>query len=83
MDVFAVLALGAPGPCGVCALCPVHTRLHAHGDIVLGSGYRATVDALSQERRDRLHQRLLSELRSRDITALRTDVVFGTARRPG
>ena len=52
-------------------------------DIVLGSGYRATVDALSQEQRDRLHERLLSELRSRDVTALRTDVVFGTARRPG
>ncbi len=47
-----------------------------------GSGYRATVDALSQEQRDRLHKRLLSELRSRDVTALRTDVVFGTARRP-
>ena len=52
-------------------------------DIVLGSGYRATVDALSQEQRDRLHKRLLSELRARDVTALRTDVVFGTARRPG
>jgi hypothetical protein len=52
-------------------------------DIVLGSGYRATVDALSQKQRDRLHERLLSELRSRDVTALRTDVVFGTARRPG
>ena len=42
-----------------------------------------TVDALSQEQRDRLHKRLLSELRARDVTALRTDVVFGTARRPG
>jgi SAM-dependent methyltransferase len=52
-------------------------------DIVLGSGYRATVDALSQEQRDRLHERLLNELRSRGVTALRTDVVFGTARRPG
>jgi len=52
-------------------------------DIVLGSGYRATVDALSQEQRDRLHERLLTELRSRGVTALRTGVVFGTARRPG
>jgi ubiquinone/menaquinone biosynthesis C-methylase UbiE len=51
-------------------------------DIVLGSGYRATVDALSQEQRDRLRSGLLSELRSRNVTALRTDVVFGTARRP-
>ena len=51
-------------------------------DIVLGSGYRATIDALSQEQRDRVHQRLLSKLQPRNITALRTDVIFGTARRP-
>jgi hypothetical protein len=52
-------------------------------DIVLGSGYRATVDVLSQEQRDRVRGRLLSELRSRGVTAVRTDVVFGTAQRPG
>jgi len=52
-------------------------------DIVLGSGYRATVDALAPEQRGRVRTRLLSELRSRCITALRTDVVFGTARSPG
>jgi ubiquinone/menaquinone biosynthesis C-methylase UbiE len=51
-------------------------------DIVLGSGYRATVDALSREQRDRVHERLLGELRSRSVTSLRTDVVFGTAERP-
>ena len=51
-------------------------------DIVLGSGYRATIDALSQEQRDRVHQRLLSKLQPRNITALRTDVIFGTAKRP-
>jgi ubiquinone/menaquinone biosynthesis C-methylase UbiE len=51
-------------------------------DIVLGSGYRATVDALSQEQRDRLRSGLLSELRSRNVTTLRTDVVFAAARRP-
>jgi hypothetical protein len=51
-------------------------------DIVLGTGYRATVDALSQEQRDRVRGWLLSELRSRAVTAVRTDVVFGTARRP-
>jgi SAM-dependent methyltransferase len=50
-------------------------------DIVLGTGYRATVDALSQEQRDRVRGWLLSELRSRAVTAVRTDVVFGTARR--
>jgi len=48
-------------------------------DIVLGSGYRATVDALGDEKRERLRERVLSELRSRGITRLRNDVVFGSA----
>jgi ubiquinone/menaquinone biosynthesis C-methylase UbiE len=51
-------------------------------DIVLGSGYRATVDALSPGQRDLLRRRVLSELQSGGITSLRTDVVFGTAQRP-
>jgi len=52
-------------------------------DVVLGSGYRATVDALSPEQLDRVRESLLAELRSREIALLRTDVVFGTAARPG
>jgi hypothetical protein len=52
-------------------------------DIVLGTGYRATIDALSQDQRDQVRQRLLAELRSRSITTVRTDVMFGTANRPG
>jgi len=52
-------------------------------DVVLGSGYRATVDALSPEQREALRRRLLSALRSGQVTSLRTDVVYGTARRPG
>jgi ubiquinone/menaquinone biosynthesis C-methylase UbiE len=48
-------------------------------DIVLGSGYRATIDALSQEQRDLVRRRVLSELQSDGITSLRTDVVFSTA----
>jgi ubiquinone/menaquinone biosynthesis C-methylase UbiE len=51
-------------------------------DIVLGTGYRATVDALSQGQRDIVCERLLSKLRSEGITSVRTDVVFSTARRP-
>jgi ubiquinone/menaquinone biosynthesis C-methylase UbiE len=51
-------------------------------DIVTGSGYRATVDALSTDQCDRLRQALLLELRSRALTELRTDVIFGTAQRP-
>ena len=51
-------------------------------DIVLGSGYRATVEALSQEQRVVVHKRVLSELQADGITSLRTDVVFSAAQRP-
>ena len=51
-------------------------------DIVLGSGYRATVDALSQDQRDTVRERLLARLRAAGVTTLRADVVFGTAERP-
>jgi ubiquinone/menaquinone biosynthesis C-methylase UbiE len=50
-------------------------------DIVLGSGYRATVDALQPEQHDQLRERLLAELRMHEVTVLRTDVVLGTATR--
>src|SRR6516225_1264668 len=48
-------------------------------DIVLGTGYRGTVDALSPEQRESARERLLAGLRAAGVTALRTDVVFGTA----
>jgi SAM-dependent methyltransferase len=51
-------------------------------DIVLGSGYRATADALDPGSRDRVRSQLLAELRADGVTALQTDVVYGTARRP-
>jgi ubiquinone/menaquinone biosynthesis C-methylase UbiE len=51
-------------------------------DVVLGSGYRATIDALTQEQQDVVRQRVLTELSTRGIVTLRTDVVFGTASRP-
>jgi hypothetical protein len=50
--------------------------------LVLGSGYRATVEALGQEQRDQLRDRLLGRLRAAAVTSLRTDVVFGVAKRP-
>ena len=50
-------------------------------DIVLGSGYRGTVDALDEEQRQRLRERVLAELRSRGVTSLQNDVVFGRATR--
>lgn len=52
-------------------------------DIVLGSGYRGTIDALSADKRDRVRDRVLGELRDRAVTAVRADVVYGVARRPG
>ncbi len=51
-------------------------------DVVLGTGYRATVDALTGEQRQTLRNRVLDQLRSRSITSLRTNTVFGMARRP-
>jgi ubiquinone/menaquinone biosynthesis C-methylase UbiE len=50
-------------------------------DVVLGTGYRATVDALDPPERETLRNRVLTTLRERAILALRTDVVFGTATR--
>jgi ubiquinone/menaquinone biosynthesis C-methylase UbiE len=50
-------------------------------EIVLGSGYRATVDALSSRQREQVRESVLAELRAREVTELRTDVVFGTASR--
>lgn len=51
-------------------------------EIVLGSGYRATVNAISPAQGDRLRADLLAELRSREITTVQTDVIYGTATRP-
>lgn len=75
---------GVPGPVAE-AVPGQHELAHPDRfwDIVLGTGYRATVDALSPEQRDQVRTQLLGELRSRVVGTLRTDVVFGTARRPG
>jgi SAM-dependent methyltransferase len=50
-------------------------------DVALGSGYRATIDALSREQREALRERLLAVLRARGVTSLRSDVVVGIATR--
>jgi SAM-dependent methyltransferase len=50
--------------------------------IVLGSGYRATVDALSPDAVTRVRERVVTRLRELDVTAVRTDVVYGMARKP-
>jgi SAM-dependent methyltransferase len=76
---------GVPSPCVVAVgEAGQHQLDHPDQfwDIVLGSGYRATVDALSPALRDRVRAQLLAELQANGVTALRTDVVYGTARRP-
>lgn len=63
---------------------PGEHRLERPGDfwdVVLGSGYRATVDDLADEPREVLRERLLAALRARSITTVRTDVIFATAHR--
>jgi SAM-dependent methyltransferase len=49
--------------------------------IVLGSGYRSTVDALSPPNRERVRTASIDGVRQADIRQIRTDVVYATARR--
>lgn len=74
---------GAAGPAAV-AVPGQHPLDHPgqFWDIVLGSGYRATVEALSPQQRDTVRDRVIGELNAAAVTAVRTDVVFGTAERP-
>jgi len=51
-------------------------------DVVLGTGYRATVDALSEDQQDLLREQVVTALRGRNVTSIRTDVVYGAASRP-
>ena len=48
-------------------------------DVVLGSGYRATIDALPGASRDLVRRDLTTELRERGINSIGNDVVFGAA----
>jgi hypothetical protein len=49
---------------------------------VLGSGYRATADALSPVQQAQVRDRVVTELRSRSVAAITTNVVYGTATKP-
>ena len=51
-------------------------------DVVLGSGYRATVDALPPTGRDAVRALVVEALRARSVDSIRTDVLFGVGRRP-
>jgi hypothetical protein len=49
---------------------------------VLGTGYRATIDALSPDQQDLLREQVVTALDGRNVTSIRTDVVYGLATRP-
>ena len=74
---------GVPGTTAV-AVPGEHHLEHPDSfwDVVLGTGYRATVDSLGPDQREQVRTHLVRELRSRDVTVVRANVVFGTARRP-
>lgn len=50
-------------------------------EIVLGSGYRSTVDSLSDDARSRLRARILRRVEVRNVTSIKTNVLFVTAQR--
>jgi SAM-dependent methyltransferase len=54
----------------------------AFWDVVLGSGYRATVDSLAVNQRAELRRRVVAELSAKGVTRLCNDVVFATATKP-
>ncbi len=51
-------------------------------DVVLGTGYRATINALSPDQQDLLREQVVTALGVRKVTSIRTDVVYGAATRP-
>jgi SAM-dependent methyltransferase len=79
-----LLERGGVSGATVVATAGEHHELVRSGDfwdIVLGSGLRATVDALGEEHRESLRQRVVGELRALGVTRLRNDVVFASAMR--
>jgi ubiquinone/menaquinone biosynthesis C-methylase UbiE len=80
-ELFARAGIAEP----VCEAQPGVHRLGEPADfwhVVLGSGYRATVEALGPERCETVRTRLIEQLRADAIATLGISVVFGAARRP-
>jgi SAM-dependent methyltransferase len=50
--------------------------------IVLGSGYRATVEHLKPDERERVRTATVDELSDRDVRSVETNAVFAVARKP-
>jgi ubiquinone/menaquinone biosynthesis C-methylase UbiE len=51
-------------------------------DVVLGSGYRATIDALPPDGQDAVRALVVEALRAGSVDRIRTHVLFGAGRRP-
>jgi ubiquinone/menaquinone biosynthesis C-methylase UbiE len=49
--------------------------------VVLGSGYRGTIDQLEAEARERVRQELLDGLREQHATAIETNIIYAVAQR--
>lgn len=58
------------------------TRPEDFWDVVLGSGYRGTVDALDDAQREALQAAVVDGVRREQIADIRTDVVIGVATKP-
>ncbi len=50
-------------------------------DVVLGTGYRATIDALGADQQDLLREQVVTALAAQQVLSIRTDVVYGAATR--
>ena len=48
---------------------------------MLGTGYRATIDALGADQQDLLRERVVTALAAQQVLSIRTDVVYGAATR--
>jgi SAM-dependent methyltransferase len=51
-------------------------------NVVLGSGYRATLDSLDDDQQQQLHEAILDGVRRSHATEIRTDVVIAVAAKP-
>jgi ubiquinone/menaquinone biosynthesis C-methylase UbiE len=64
---------------------PGRHSLDAPGDfwqVVMGSGYRATVDSLDQAKRAELQRVLVARLEADDVRSIVVDVLYAVARKP-
>jgi hypothetical protein len=59
---------------------PSHDELNDPGSLIMGSGYRGTVEQLSPEAPERVRTRYLADVAARGIAGIETNVVYAVAR---